>query len=84
MIDLTFENLAPDATQKLLSDIASDIAPVNLPAGKTSVQVAALPFYDEYKLYAPLGYFAAGAQHALHPLEAGRRDRDELDQLADL
>jgi hypothetical protein len=52
MIDLKFDTLAPDAAQKLLADIASDIAPVNLPADKTTVQAAALLFYDEFKLYA--------------------------------
>lgn len=51
MIDLKFTTLDPAATQKLLSDIASDIAPVKLPEGKTTVQVADLPFYDEFKLY---------------------------------
>src|SRR3984957_18260719 len=52
MIDLKFENLSPDATQKLLTDIVSEITPVKLPDGRTSVQVADLPFYDEFKLYA--------------------------------
>jgi hypothetical protein len=52
MIDLNFKTLDPAATQKLLSDIASDIKPVTLPEGKTTVQVADLPFYDEFKFYA--------------------------------
>jgi len=52
MIDLTFENLDAAAVSALLADIADDIAPVKLTEGKTSVQVAALPFYDEFKLYA--------------------------------
>src|SRR3984957_14725185 len=52
MIDLKFTDLDPAAVQQLLGDIASDIAPVTLPEGKTSVQVAELPFYDEFKLYA--------------------------------
>src|ERR1700722_14322197 len=52
MLDLTFKNLDTAAIQTLLADIASDIEPVKLPADKTSVQVAELPFYDEFKLYA--------------------------------
>lgn len=52
MIDLNFQTLDAAATQKLLSDIASDIAPVKLTEGKTTVQVADLPFYDEFKFYA--------------------------------
>ncbi|MDE2029517.1 MAG: hypothetical protein KGI97_03020 [Alphaproteobacteria bacterium] len=52
MIDLTFKTLDPAETQKLLTDIAADIAPVTLPEGKTKVEVADLPFYDEFKLYA--------------------------------
>ena len=51
MIYLDFETLTPEATQKLLSDSASLIAPVKLTEGKTTVQVAPLPFYDEYKFY---------------------------------
>jgi hypothetical protein len=52
MIDLKFQPLDPAATQKMLADIASDIAPVKLPEGKTTIQVADLPFYDEFKFYA--------------------------------
>ena len=52
MIDLKFTDLDPAAVQKLLGDIASDIAPVKLTEGKTTVQVAELPFYEEFKLYA--------------------------------
>ncbi len=52
MIDLKFADLDSAAVQKLLGDIASDIAPVKLAEGKTSVQVAELPFYEEFKLYA--------------------------------
>jgi hypothetical protein len=52
MIDLKFENLDAPATQKLLEDIADEVAPVKFPEGKTSAQVADLPFYDEFKLYA--------------------------------
>ncbi|MFY9286872.1 MAG: hypothetical protein WAO98_00050 [Alphaproteobacteria bacterium] len=51
MLDLNFKNLDAAATQELLLDIANDISPVNLPADKTVVQVADLPFYDEFKLY---------------------------------
>jgi hypothetical protein len=51
MIDFTFENLDAAEAQKLLNDIASEIAPVKLTEGKTTVQVAKLPFYDEFKLY---------------------------------
>ncbi len=52
MLDLTFTNLDAEATKALLADIASDISPVKLPPDKTTVQVAELPFYDEFKLYA--------------------------------
>jgi hypothetical protein len=52
MIDLTFQNLDAAATQALLADIADDVSPVKFTEGKTSVQSAALPFYDEFKLYA--------------------------------
>ncbi len=52
MIDLAFQTLDAAATQKFLADVASSVAPVKFPEGKTSVQCAALPFYDEYKLYA--------------------------------
>jgi hypothetical protein len=51
MIDLKFQTLDAPATQKLLADIAADIAPIKLAEGKTVVQVADLPFYDEYKFY---------------------------------
>jgi hypothetical protein len=52
MIDLIFETLDAAATQKFLADIAPHISPVKLTQGKISVQCAALPFYDEFKLYA--------------------------------
>jgi len=52
MIDFKFEALDPAATKKLLEDIAGDIAPIKLPEDKTTVQVASLPFYDEFKFYA--------------------------------
>lgn len=52
MIDLNFKTLDSAAADKLISDIASDISPVTLTPGKTSVQVADVPFYDEFKFYA--------------------------------
>jgi hypothetical protein len=51
MIDLKFQTLDAAATSQLLTAIASDIAPVKLPEGKTTIQVADLEFYDEFKLY---------------------------------
>src|ERR1700682_2603355 len=47
-----FNTLEAAATQNLLTEIASDLAPVKLPPDKTTVQVADLPFYDEFKFYA--------------------------------
>lgn len=52
MVDLKFQKLDAAATQKMLVDIADEIAPVKLPEGKTAIQVADLDFYDEFKLYA--------------------------------
>lgn len=52
MFDVEFKNLDPATTQKLLMDIGADIAPVKLPAGKTTVSVVDLPFYDDFKFYA--------------------------------
>jgi hypothetical protein len=52
MIDLKFTNLDPASAAKLVADIADDIAPVKLTTDKTSIQVADLPFYDEFKFYA--------------------------------
>ena len=52
MIDLIFKTLDPTAAQKLVAEIANDITPITLPADKTSVQVADLPFYGEFRLYA--------------------------------
>jgi hypothetical protein len=52
MINIEFNNLSAVETKKVLADIASDIAPVKLVDGKTSVQVADLPFYNEFRLYA--------------------------------
>ena len=52
MLDLTFQNLDAAAAQKILAEIADDIAPVKLAEGKTSIQVAKLEFYDAIQLYA--------------------------------
>ncbi|MDD3371374.1 MAG: hypothetical protein PHE27_06060 [Alphaproteobacteria bacterium] len=52
MIDLTFQKLDDAAVQKFLSDISGDMAPITFAEGKTTVESAALPFYDEFKLYA--------------------------------
>jgi len=52
MFDQPFLPLDPAATQKFLADVAPLIAPVTLTEGKTSVQCLALPFYDDFKLYA--------------------------------
>jgi hypothetical protein len=52
MIDLKFQNLDAGTTESLLSTIGSEIAPIKLPEGKTTVQVADLPFYDDFKFYA--------------------------------
>ncbi len=52
MIDLAFQTLSPDDARAFISTVAPDIAPVSLPADKTLVQAANLPFYGEYRLYA--------------------------------
>src|ERR1700704_4535430 len=52
MIDLKFKALDAGAAKKLVEDITSDIDPIKLPSDKTSVQVADLAFYDEFKFYA--------------------------------
>ena len=52
MIDFKFKPLDAAAAKKLVEDIAGDIAPVKLSPDKTSVQVADLVFYDEFKFYA--------------------------------
>jgi hypothetical protein len=52
MKDFAFETLSPDDTRTFLNEIARDLLPISVPADKTLVQVAALPFYEEYKLYA--------------------------------
>lgn len=52
MLDVTFKNVDAAAAQKVLAAVADDLSPVTLTAGKTTVQVADLPFYEEFKLYA--------------------------------
>jgi len=52
MLDITFQPVDEASAQKILSEIATDLIPVKLPADKTVVQCAKLPFYDEFKLYA--------------------------------
>ena len=52
MIDLVFQTLDADATQKFLADIAPALDQVKFPAGKTTVQTADLAFYDNFKLCA--------------------------------
>ena len=52
MIDFKFQPLDEAATQAMLADIATDISPITLPAGKTVIQSAPLEFYDDYKIYA--------------------------------
>ena len=52
MIDFTFTALDAPATKKFLADIAEAIAPITLPEGRTKVESASLPFYDEFKIYA--------------------------------
>ena len=51
MIDLKFQPLDAAAADKLIAAIADEIDPVKLPAGKTSIFAADLPFYEDYKLY---------------------------------
>lgn len=52
MKDLTFTSLAPEEARAFLANIAQDLLPITVPADKTLVQVADLPFYEEYKFYA--------------------------------
>ncbi|MDD3181791.1 MAG: hypothetical protein PHD48_03170 [Alphaproteobacteria bacterium] len=52
MKDLEFTALAPEEARSFLALIAHDMLPVSVPQDKTLVQVAVLPFYEEYKLYA--------------------------------
>jgi len=52
MIELSFQNLDAAAAQKLVNDIATEITPVKLPPDQTSIQVASVPFYDDFKFFA--------------------------------
>lgn len=52
MKDLTFTTLSPEEARSFLTTIEKDLLPISVPMDKTLVQVAALPFYDEYKFYA--------------------------------
>ncbi|MGE0109409.1 MAG: hypothetical protein AB7S81_06580 [Bdellovibrionales bacterium] len=52
MFDMTYETMSPEDTKAFLAEIARDLLPITVPVDKTLVQVAALPFYEEYKLYA--------------------------------
>ena len=52
MIDLKFKTPDAATTKKLIKAIASDIEPVKIPPDKATIQVADLPFYDEFKFYA--------------------------------
>ncbi len=52
MFDQTFQALDAVATQKFLADVAPLVSPIKFADGKTSVQCASLPFYDDFKLYA--------------------------------
>ena len=52
MHDLAFQRLDPNAAKEFLEAIADEILPVELPAEQTQVEVAALPFYEDVKLYA--------------------------------
>lgn len=52
MFDIQLEAMPPEAARSFLATIAKDLLPVSVPQDKTLVQVAALPFYEEYKLYA--------------------------------
>jgi hypothetical protein len=52
MKNLSLEALSPEDGRAFIAEIAHDLLPISVPADKTLVQVATLPFYDEYKLYA--------------------------------
>jgi hypothetical protein len=51
MIDIPFQTLDADAAKRILEEVASEAGSISLPEDKTIVQVADLPFYDEFKLY---------------------------------
>ncbi|MGB4101482.1 MAG: hypothetical protein WBK91_06210 [Alphaproteobacteria bacterium] len=50
MIYLDWQELGHDAAAPIIAEVNAE-APYQLPEGKTKVKEAALPFYDEYKLY---------------------------------
>ncbi len=52
MKDIAFTSLPPEEARAFLTTIAQDLLPIAVPADKTLVQVADLPFYEEYKFYA--------------------------------
>ncbi|MDD2325257.1 MAG: hypothetical protein PHW63_04530 [Alphaproteobacteria bacterium] len=52
MKDLVFETLSPDDARAFLTTVAHDMLPVTVPIDKTLVQVAPLPFYEDYRFYA--------------------------------
>jgi len=52
MDDIKFETLTPDNARAFLTLIAKDMLPVSVPVDKTLVQMASLPFYEDYKFYA--------------------------------
>ncbi len=52
MNDLAFTALSPDDGRAFIATIAKDLLPISVPSDKTLVEVAELPFYEDYKLYA--------------------------------
>ena len=52
MRNMELQTLSPDAAREILAAIAPEILPISLPSDKTLVQVAKLPFYEEFKFYA--------------------------------
>lgn len=50
MINLEWQDLDDGAAAKLVEAVNGE-APFQLPKGKTTVRVAAVPFYEEYKFY---------------------------------
>ena len=51
MNDTNFQELAHDSMRQILSEIAPTISPVTLSPNDTLIEVAKLPFYDDFKLY---------------------------------
>lgn len=52
MYDAPTTQLDPNAAQAILTEVAGAFMPAQLPHDKTLVQVADLPFYKDFKLYA--------------------------------